>query len=96
MRPSEALQKYRDEIRSIVEQYNASNPRVFGSVIRGNDSEESDLDLLVEPLPETTLMDIAHIQSRLQKLTGMAVDVQTPKALPLAFRDRVLSEALPV
>jgi len=43
----------------------------FDSVLHGNDCEESYLDLLVEPLPDTTLMDIARIQNRLQKLTNV-------------------------
>jgi len=54
------------------------------------------LDLLVEPLADTTLMDIARIQSQLQKLTGVTVDVLTPNALPKAFRAQVLLEALSV
>jgi len=96
MRPSEALQRHREEIRQIVEQCHTRNPRVFGSVLHGNDKEVSDLDLLVDPLAETTLMDIARIQNRLQKLTGVTVDVLTPNALPKSFRNQVLLEALPV
>jgi uncharacterized protein len=96
MKPSEALKRYRKEILQITELYHTRNPRVFGSVLYGNDSESSDLDLLVEPLPDTTLMDIARIQNRLQKLTGVSVDVLTPNSLPKSFRDQVLLEALPV
>lgn len=96
MRPSEALQTHRQAIRDIAARHNVRNVRVFGSALHGDDTEESDLDLLVEPTPETTLMDIARIQNRLQKLLGVQVDILTPKALPERFRDRVLSEAVPV
>ena len=96
MRPSEALQSNRSAVREIALRYRVSNVRVFGSVIRGEDTDQSDLDLLVDPTPETTLMDIARIQNRLQKLLGVTVDVLTPKALPESFRARVLSEAIPV
>lgn len=96
MKPSEALQRHREEIRQIAVQNHTRNPRVFGSVLHGNDSDGSDLDLLVDPLPDTTLLDLARIQNRLQKLTGVAVDVLTPNALPKSFRDQVLREALPV
>ena len=96
MKPSEALQRHREEIRQITEQYHTRNPRIFGSVLHGSDCEGSDLDLLVDPLPDATLMDIARIQNRVQKLTGVTVDVITPKSLPKAFRDQVLAEALPV
>jgi len=96
MKPSEALNVYREQIKLVAEQHHTHNLRVFGSVLHGNDSPESDLDLLVDPLPGTTLMDIARIQNRLQQLTGVHVDVVTPKALSPKFRDQVLSEALPV
>lgn len=96
MKPSEALLNHREEIRQIVEQNHTCNPRVFGSVLHCKDCEGSDLDLLVDPLSDTTLFDLARIQSRLQKLTGVRVDVLTPNALPKSFRDQVLLEALPV
>ena len=46
MKPSEALQFYREEIRQVAVQNHTRNPRVFGSVLHGNDCEGSDLDLL--------------------------------------------------
>lgn len=96
MKPSEALNLYRREIRLIVEQNHAKNARVFGSIMMGEDTEESDLDLLVDPTPQTTLFDIAEIQNQLQKLLNISVDVLTPKGLPEKFRTRVLQEAAPV
>jgi predicted nucleotidyltransferase len=96
MRPSEALASNRATIRHVVESHRACNPRVFGSVLRGQDTDCSDLDILVDPTPETTLMDVAAIQVELQRLLGVSVDVLTPRALPDAFRSLVLSEAEPV
>ncbi len=96
MRPSEALQLHRKEIRQIVAQHHARNPRVFGSVLHGTDVDGSDLDLLIEPTPETTLMDIGAIRYELRELLGVSVDVLTPRALPNRFKERVLSEAAPV
>jgi predicted nucleotidyltransferase len=96
MRPSVALNSHRQAIRNIVEQNHARNVRIFGSVLHGDDTDQSDLDLLVDPTPETTLMDIARIQNRLQTLLGIHVDVLTPKALPKRFRNQVLKEAKPI
>jgi predicted nucleotidyltransferase len=96
MKPSEALASHRAAIRNVVELHRARNARVFGSVLRGEDTDSSDLDILVDPTPETTLMDVAAIQVKLQRLLGVSVDVLTPKALPDAFRNRVLAEAMPV
>jgi predicted nucleotidyltransferase len=96
MRPSEALDKNREIIRRIVESHRARNARVFGSVLYGKDTEESDLDILIDPTPETTLFDIGAIRHELLQQLGVRVDVLTPKALPEKFRSIVLSEAVPV
>ncbi len=96
MKPSEALSVHRAAIRSIVESRHARNPRVFGSVLRGDDTEGSDLDLLVDPMPETSLFDLNAISNALERLLGVPVDVLTPNALPPKFRDQVLTEAKPV
>lgn len=96
MKPSEALRSHRNDIRQVVEKNRARNPRIFGSVLHGDDTEGSDLDLLVDPTADTTLMDIARIQNQLQALLGVQVDVLTPKALPEKVRARVLGEAVPV
>ena len=93
MRPSIALQTHREAIREIALRYRVRNVRVFGSVLHGNDTEDSDLDLLVEPTSETTLLDIGAIQHELKKLLGISVDVLTPGALPDSFKERVLAEA---
>jgi predicted nucleotidyltransferase len=96
MRPSLALQQHREAIREIALRNRVRNVRVFGSVLHGDDIEGSDLDLLVEPTTETTLMDIAKIQVEVAKLLKVKVDVLTPNALPDKFRTRVMTEAVMV
>ena len=96
MKPSEALASNRAAIRQVVESHRACNARVFGSVLHGQDTDASDLDILIDPTPETTLMDVAAIQVELQRLLGVSVDVLTPRSLPDAFRSRVLADAVPV
>ena len=96
MRPSEALALYRTQIREIALRHRVSGVRVFGSVLRGDDVAGSDLDLLVDPTPATTLMDIGAIRFELKKLLGLEVDVLTPNGLPAKFRDHVLREAVAV
>ncbi len=96
MRPSIALQTHREAIREIALRHRVRNVRVFGSVLHGADTEGSDLDLLVEPTSETTLMDIARIQVEIAKLLNVSVDVLTPNALPDKFRERVMNEAVAV
>ena len=96
MRPSEALNLHRTRIREIALSHRVSGVRVFGSALRGDDVAGSDLDLLVEPTPQTTLMDIGAIRFELKQLLGLEVDVLTPNGLPARFREQVLRDALPV
>ncbi len=96
MKPSEALASNRAVIRRVVESHRACNARVFGSVLRGQDTDSSDLDILIDPTPETTLFDISAIRVELRKLLGVPVDVLTPNGLPDKFRAAVLAEASPI
>jgi len=96
VKPSQALKLHRDDIRRIVEANRASNPRVFGSVVHGNDTEDSDLDLLIDPTEHTTLQSIVRIEEELKQLLGVPVDVETPGSLSERFRQRVLAEAVRV
>jgi predicted nucleotidyltransferase len=96
MRPSIALQTHREAIREIALRHRVHNVRVFGSVLHGKDTEDSYLDLLVEPTSETTLMDIAKIQVEVAKLLKVSVDVLTSNALPDKFRRQVMTEAVAI
>ena len=95
-KPSDALHDHRDAVRAIVASHRGRNPRVFGSVLLGGDTDASDLDLLVDPTPETTLFDIGAMRLALRRLLGVPVDVLTPDALPDRWRARVLAQAVPV
>ncbi len=96
MRPSEALSLHRTRIREIALSHRVSGVQVFGSALHGDDVSGSDLDLLVEPTAQTTMMDIGAIRFELKNLLGLEVDVLTPNGLPAKFRDQVLREAMPV
>jgi uncharacterized protein len=65
-------------------------------MVRGEDLDGSDIDLLIDPTPQTTLFDIGAIRYELRKLLGVPVDVLTPRALRDEFRDKVLAEAKPL
>jgi uncharacterized protein len=93
MKPSDALASHRDAILRIVESHRACNTRVFGSVMSGSDADGSDLDLLIDPTPQTTLFDIGAIRHELTQLLGVPVDVLTPRALPEKFRAAVIAQA---
>lgn len=96
MRPSIALESKRDAVRVTASRFRTTNPRVFGSALHGTDLNGSDLDLLVDALPGTTLFDLGGLQVELESLLRVRVDVLTPADLPARFRAQVLAEAQPV
>jgi predicted nucleotidyltransferase len=96
MRPAIALDLKRSAVREAARRFRTANPRIFGSVLYGTDQDGSDLDLLVDALPEATLFDLGGLQVELESLLGVRVDLLTPADLPPKFRARVLAEAQPV
>jgi len=97
MKPSEALELHRRDIALIVERNHARNPRVFGSAARGDDTENSDLDLLVDPIEgKTTLLSLVRIKMEIESLLEIPIDIHTPLSLPERFRNTVLREAVRV
>lgn len=93
VKPSEALDAHRAELRELVTRHGLLGARVFGSVLSGTDTDESDLDLLVEPGERTGLMALAAFKIEAEKLLGVEVSVVTPNALPGRFRSEVLQWA---
>lgn len=77
MRPSEALAKHRDAARDIVSSYNLADPRIFGSTARGEDTDESDLDIIVRRHGSLSYFDLFKLEADLGSLMGVRVDVRT-------------------
>jgi len=97
MRPSEALERHREDIRRLTASRRAANPRVFGSTARGDDVDGSDLDILVDTVPgTTTLFDLGGLFEDLKAALGVPIDLVTIRELPNAIRAKVLAEAKPV
>ena len=95
MRPSEVF-KHRDAVLEITAQYGVQNVRVFGSALHGDDTEGSDLDLLVDVPKGTTLLDMVRLQKAIEGELGVPVDVLTALDLPEKFRAKMLQEARPL
>jgi predicted nucleotidyltransferase len=92
----DAVREHREEILRIAAQHGATNVRVFGSVARGTDGPDSDLDLLVDVTGETSSWFPAGLMVDLEDLLGVEVDVATEDTLHWVIRDRVLAEARPL
>lgn len=96
MRPSSALATHRDSLRALLRRAGFARALVYGSVLTGADTEDSDLDLLVDPTDTTTLLTLAGVEAEATDLLGVRVSVLTPGFLPPAFRDTVLRAAQPL
>jgi predicted nucleotidyltransferase len=90
------LDEKRDEIRNIAANHGAYNVRVFGSVIRGEDSPDSDIDFLIDVGPTTSSWFPAGLILDLQEILGRRVEIVTEKALNPYIREHVLREAVPL
>jgi predicted nucleotidyltransferase len=84
----------RDEILRLAAEHGARNVRVFGSVVRGESGEDSDVDVLVELDEDRSLLDHVALQQDLEDLLGAKVDVVTERGLHRLLRDRILAEAV--
>ncbi len=89
----ETLRRLRDEIVALATQHGARNIRVFGSVARGDNRADSDVDFLVDVEPGRTLLDIIALEQDLQELIGQRVDVLTDGGLSPYLQQQILSEA---
>lgn len=93
---TQAFRLHRSAIRQVIDTHRGRNPRVFGSVARGDDTDGSDLDLLIDTTETTSLFNVAAMELDLERLLGISVHVTTSGALRGGLRERVLSEAEPV
>ena len=92
----EQLRTKRPELLDTAERYGVKNVRVFGSVARGTATLESDVDLLVEVEPGTSLFELGELYLDLQELLGIRVDLVTDGGLNPRLREQILSEAVPL
>jgi len=88
------LRLKRTQILQIAARNGVKRLRVFGSVARGTDDAQSDIDVLVELAPNRSLLDLGNFLYEVRSLLGKEVDVVTEKGLQHRIRDRVLAEAV--
>lgn len=87
------VQEKRQEILRIAASHGARNVRLFGSIARGEDHLESDIDLLVDTDSDRSLWDLVGLGQDLEELLDCRVDVLTDGSLHPALRERILAEA---
>lgn len=90
------IKTHRRELLALAERKGLRNVRVFGSMARGDADETSDVDLLVTLPPRTSGFALAGLKLDFEAILGRQVDVLTEGSLHENFRNRVLSEAIPL
>ena len=96
MSTDQLLTGNRDDVLRIAAKHGARNVRLFGSAARGEATDASDLDFLVEMEPERSLLDLAALRNDLMDLLGREVDVVTDDSLYWLLRRKILREARPI
>lgn len=96
MRPSEALAKHRDEVLAIIARYPVSNPRIFGSVARGEDVEGSDIDLVLDVEGSFSYFDMARMALELEALLGCSLDIGTARSLKPHVAEQAATDLRPI
>ncbi len=91
-----ALARHRSRVIAAGRRHGARNLRVFGSIARGQERSESDVDLLVDLEPGRTLVDLAGFRGEVTEILGVEVDAATEDMLKPRARERVLAEAQPL
>jgi predicted nucleotidyltransferase len=94
MKPSVALGLHRDQVREVLARFRLSNPRIFGSTARGEDVEGSDLDILIDAPPGTSLYDLAGAEIELEAILGCKVDVLTSGLMAPDVERRVAADLM--
>lgn len=90
------LRARRDEILAIAARNKMQDVKVFGSVARGEDKPESDVDFLVSPLQEASLLDLGGFLAEMECLLKRRVDVVEESSLHWFIRDKIIKEAQPL
>jgi predicted nucleotidyltransferase len=86
------IEQNREEILRIAARHGARNVRVFGSVARGEDGSDSDVDLLVEMEDERSLLDLVGLEQDLEELLQRKVDVLTDESIHPTIRPRITAD----
>jgi len=92
----EVIQQKKKEILAVARAHGLVNVRIFGSVARGEDTAQSDIDLLVDLEKGRTLLDLGGALMKLQELLGRKVDIVTESGLHWYLREKILAEARPL
>jgi len=92
----ERIEKIKSEILPVLRKYNVKRASLFGSIARGEETEKSDIDVLVEFEGRKSLLDLAELKIELEEKLKRKVDVLTYKSIHPLLRERILNEKVDI
>jgi len=93
---SDQMQPVSERIIDILRKNGVKRASFFGSIVRGEMTEDSDVDLLVEFEGRRSLLDLAHLKNELEDAVNRPVDLLTYKSIHPRLKDRILAEQVPI
>lgn len=95
MKPAE-LEQIKAKITPILKEEGVIRSSLFGSIVRGEDTPDSDVDILIQPSEDMTLFGLVALERKLGEAVGKKVDLVTYRSLHHLLRDRILKEQVAV
>jgi predicted nucleotidyltransferase len=93
---SKLIEAYRGQIVELARKRRVRAVSVFGSFSRGDETGESDIDLLVEPAERCSLLDLISLKYDIEELTGRKVDIVSKKGISPYLKDQIIAESVPL
>ena len=88
----EKIKKIREILVEVLKKYGVRKAAIFGSVARGDDTEDSDIDIIVEFVDGKSLLDLVALKLELQKMLGKEIDIITYNSIHPLLKEKILSE----
>jgi hypothetical protein len=92
----EKIDEIKRKILSILKRYKVKRAGIFGSVVRGEENKESDLDILVEIVGRMSLLDFAGLKLELEEALGQRVDLGEYSTIKPIIKEQILSEEVSI
>lgn len=93
---SKNIEQIKDKIVPVLKEAGVTRSSLFGSVVRGEDIEVSDVDILVDLPRGKTLFDLVGLELDLKEALGRDVDVVTYRSISPLLKDIILKEHVPI
>ena len=86
------IEEIKDTLIKVLKKYGVKRAALFGSIVRGKATKDSDIDLLIEFEGRKSLLDLVGLKLELQEMLGREVDIITYKSIHPLLRERILNE----